>query len=176
MVPTNMLLAVTTALLLMVSVPWPDWPTVMAPVVVKLAPAPDTVMLPIPVGPDPIATLVALRVPPFWIVSMPVAVFPTTRTWAVAPAVPTTASGCAAGGELMVVTNVLLVGIWLGGMVDQLPAVNQSVDCVPCQSAIMAFCARVGDVAASNAAARAVVVNNSVRIAPPPVCDSPLRR
>src|SRR5262249_22050607 len=145
-----------------VSVPVPKPPTTV-PRLVQVEPAPVTVAVPcepalLPTTPRP---KMLLTVPPLWIVSAPVPFWPTKTTWAVAPAVPTTAAfGVTVSMNADVPTGPI------GTPAVQLPGVNQSEEIAPVQK----VCARVDDVAASNAAATTVVANKCARISPPRSC------
>ncbi|MCS3930540.1 hypothetical protein M2175_005571 [Bradyrhizobium elkanii] len=69
----------------------------------------------------------SLKLPPLWIVSVPVPEMPTKTVFACAPAAPTTV---ALGATVSIFTSTALVGT----PADQLPAVNQSVEVAPVQS------------------------------------------
>src|SRR5262245_1601248 len=109
----------------MVSVPAPELPTKIAPVVVQADPAPSTVTVPAKV----IEPLAPLTVPAFWMIRAPEL---TVRPFAVAPGDPTTAL------PLPIVALNPLTGTPL----VQFPAVNQSPAIAPFQVLV---CACAGD-------------------------------
>jgi hypothetical protein len=123
---------------------------------VQVEPAPVTVTVPCEPAEKPTKVLPLLRVPPLWIVSMPVPAWPTMSCEGVAPAVPTTV---AFGATVSINAEIAPVGT--PGAV-QLPGVNQLEEIAPVQ---LLVCARA-DVVASNAAATTVVANKCVRISP----------
>jgi hypothetical protein len=140
----------------------------------------------VPVLLSPTTNPPVVSIPPFWIVSMPgpgvvpgrrVLKVPTVVVLAVAARVSITAP-IPFGAVVGMLTSVPAVGIVVAGIGGskkrsscQLPTSNQLVEFTPVQPNI---CARANDVAASNAAATAVVVNKCLRIARPPACDNSL--
>lgn len=97
-----------------------------------------------------------LSVPPFAIVSAPMAELPTVN-WAVAPAVPPDITV-----GLGVTVSMFAFVAPVGTPALQLPGVNQS-EVAPIQLVVCAH----ADVAMSNAAATAVAISKCVRISPP---------
>jgi hypothetical protein len=129
----------------MVRVPLPLEPTMMPVVLVHSEPAPVTMTVPWEPALSPIIPLaVVCSVPPFWMVSIPVPVWPTTSDAAVAPGPPITV------GLGATVSMVAVLSGELGTVPPlQLAPVNQSVDVAPVQ-----FCARAHSGATASAPKR----------------------
>src|SRR5262245_39501430 len=142
---------ITVPPLWIVSMPVPTWPTLLpmmfwVGVAVQVDPTPVTVTVPCEPAKRPTAVLPLLRVPPLWIVSMPVPAWPTLSAEAVAPAVPTTV---AFGTTVSINADVAPVGT--PGAV-QLPGENQLDEIAPVQPTLRAR----ADLAARHAAATTV--------------------
>ncbi|WP_247381829.1 MULTISPECIES: hypothetical protein [unclassified Bradyrhizobium] len=130
--PMTVLMVETVPPLLIASVPVPFWPTPrLPPELFHFEPAPLTVTVPLPVAERPrCAALGVVSVLPFWIVSLPVPVLPTTVNPEAPVEGPETPSTVAFGLVVLMVTELVAVGT---ALVDQLVLVVQSVLVAPVQ-------------------------------------------
>jgi hypothetical protein len=136
-----------------------ELPTAIVPPLFQVEPWPFTITVPdppAPPNPPTVDVLLLVKIPPPWIVSMPV--LPAVLAMVTSVAVAGTGPSITVAGRVLMVALVVGDGI---ALVDQLRGLNQLLGS-PCAPPTQT-CARADGIAASTAAAAVVVIHEYLR-------------